>query len=418
MSKRRICIIAFKPVRKTIHALRLIHYLSPHYELTVLGYGDPDPQWPALTWKPLPADTPTLGSKIAKLLRFVPGRVFPKYYDAWFWSVPRHRLAYEYAVASGADAFHANNWQGLLVAIRAARRCGARVVFDMREYGEEEGTNGVLWQTLLKPAVGHFIRSCVADPAAAIDGAVTVCDPIAERYGRELGIRPIVVLNAPLPVDVPPRGRGPAAGAIRLIHHGYAKRGRGLHKLIEALARSDPRFTLDFMLVPDDHGYIAELRRLAERLAPGRVSFQDPVPPAEIVRRVAEYDMGLCVIEPSSYNNLVMLPNKLFEYIQAGLAVCVGPSPAMADLVRAHRVGVVAPSFAPVDVAATLSRLAQRDIEEFQRAARRAAATLNADVEMDKVVALYRAIFGGAAAAPREAARAGDLRRPLEQAPR
>ena len=103
----------------------------------------------------------------------------------------------------------------------------------------------------------------------------------------------------------------------------------------------------------------------------------------------------VCVIEPTSYNNLVMLPNKFFEYVQAGLALCVGPSPAMAELVERHGLGVCAPSFEPADVAATLNRLSAPELGAMQRAARRAAAVLNADVEMAKVVALYRRLLDG-----------------------
>src|SRR5207249_1942195 len=115
----------------------------------------------------------------------------------------------------------------------------------------------------------------------------------------------------------------------------------------------------------------------------------------EIVRRVSEYDLGLCVIEPSSYNNLMMLPNKLFEYIQAGLAVCIGPSPAMIELVVRYRVGAIATSFEPRDVAATLDRLTWPEIRRMQSAARRAATELNADVEMGKLVTLYEGLLEG-----------------------
>jgi len=163
--------------------------------------------------------------------------------------------------------------------------------------------------------------------------------------------------------------------------------------MIRAVALSDPRFTLDLMLMDDDAAHVHDLRRLAEEIAPGRIFFRDPVPPLDIVRTVAEYDIGLCVIQPITYNTLMMLPNKMFEYIQAGLAVCVGPSPAMVEVVRRFGVGVVAASFTPRDVAATLDRLTVDQVEAMRTAALRAARTLNADVEMHKVVDLYDGLW-------------------------
>src|SRR5262245_48415234 len=108
MGKKRICVIAFKHVRSTIHVLRQIDYLAPHFHLNVIGYGTPDPEWPPVAWHALPE--PTLPSKIAKLFWFALGHVFPSCYDAWYWSVGRHKLALAYAISSGADAFHANDW--------------------------------------------------------------------------------------------------------------------------------------------------------------------------------------------------------------------------------------------------------------------------------------------------------------------
>jgi len=392
VSKKRICIIAFKPVRTTIHVLRQIDYLSPHYDLTVIGHGDPDAGWPPLTWHAVPAQT--LVGKVAKGLWYVLGRVFPLFYDAWFWTSERHKLAYKYAVSSGADAIHANDWQSLPIAVAVARRTKGRVVLHLHEYAEEEGASA-LWRLLVAPAIRHLIKTYISESGVPIDASITVCEPIAERYRRELGLDPIVVRNAPKQVEVPPREGRADAKHIRLIHHGYAKRGRGLHNLIEALALTDQRFTLDFMLVDDDHGYVDDLRKLADRLVPGRVRFRQPVPPGEIVRYVSEYDMGFCVIEPSSYNNLMMLPNKLFEYIQAGLAVCVGPSPAMAQLVKQYGVGRVAASFKPADVADTLNQLTLEELNSMKEAAHRAAAVLNSDVEMGKVVAVYRKLLDG-----------------------
>jgi hypothetical protein len=203
----------------------------------------------------------------------------------------------------------------------------------------------------------------------------------------------IVSYNAPKPAGLPAPSHQDD-GRVRMVHHGYAKRGRGLHNLVRAVGLADARFTLDLMLVDDDPGYVDELRRLADRIAPGRVAFRAPVAPDRIVPTVAEYALGLCVIEPTTYNNLMMLPNKFFEYVQAGLGLCVGPSPAMVDLVERHGLGACAPSFEPADVAATLNALTPEQIAAMRARARIAAGRLNADAEMGKIVGLYRDLLG------------------------
>jgi glycosyltransferase involved in cell wall biosynthesis len=390
-SRKRICIIAFKDVRSTIHVLRQIYYLSPHFDLTVIGHGSPDPTWPMLTWHAIPEATRI--SKLARVLWYAAGWRIPSLYVAWYWRTARFRRAYAYALASGADAVHANDWQSLPIAIEVARRTGAQVVFHQHEFAELEREDSRVWRLLVSPALRHILARYTADAEVRIDTSITVCRPIAERYQRELNIDPLVVYNAPTPVDLLDRSRPTKAASIRLIHHGYAQRSRGIERMIEALALADRRFTLDLMLMGDDAGYVRSLRRLAAQLAPGRVFFRDAVRPQDIVRTVAEYDIGLCVIQPRTYNTLMMLPNKLFEYVQAGLAVCVGPSPAMVDVVQHHKVGVCSPGFEPEAVAATLNQLTVHNIQVMRGAARRASLTLNADVEMKKVVDVYHDLF-------------------------
>jgi glycosyltransferase involved in cell wall biosynthesis len=381
--KRRICIIAFKNVKSTIHVLRQIYYLAPHYDLTVIGHGEPDPAWPDLTWHNIPVAT--LRSKIERIIWYSIGRLFPAAYDHWYWHTRRFSEAYEYALHSGADAIHANDWQALPIAVQVARRTGARVVFHQHEYAELERADNVFWRMLVSPALRHLLMKY----SARANASITVCEPIAERYRHELKIDPIVVYNAPKPVEARAGWHATSTTRMRIIHHGYAQSGRGIDQMIRAVAMSDPRFTLDLMLMADDPAHIRYLKRLAEEIAPGRIFFRDPVAPLEIVRTVAEYDIGLCVIQPVTYNTLMMLPNKLFEYIQAGLAVCVGPSPAMVNLVERFGVGVVACSFNPVDVSAALNRLTVEDVHAMRHAALDAARIVNADVEMQKIVDLY-----------------------------
>jgi hypothetical protein len=57
---------------------------------------------------------------------------------------------------------------------------------------------------------------------------------------------------------------------------------------------------------------------------------------------------------------------------------------------------VVAPTFAAGDVAATLNALRPAEIDALRAASVTASKTLNAQVEMGKVVDLYRRLLGGA----------------------
>jgi hypothetical protein len=88
--------------------------------------------------------------------------------------------------------------------------------------------------------------------------------------------------------------------------------------------------------------------------------------PAKIVPTLAHYDIGMHMLPVSSFNHGAALPNKFFEFMFAGLAICVGPSPEMARTVQQHGCGVVIPSFDPDDVAAQLDRLSADEIDAMK----------------------------------------------------
>lgn len=409
MSRRRksICILALSPIARDSRVLRQVQYLAPHYDLTTVGYGAPtltphqhvrwlqirEPQsdfQQALaairkrTWHVFLQQLPALINAGAYRASLYAGRVTPPAYDWGYAMRPVFSQALAAALMYPHDAYHANDWNTLPIAVKAARRFGARVVLDLHEYAPLEFENRPNWW-LYEPMIRHMLHKY----SPYVDVSMTVAEPIAERYRQEFGLQPLVVMNAPESVSLPPRTIDP--DHIRIVHHGVAWPVRKPEVMIQTLALCDTRYTLHLMLLPSD--YVAHLRQLANELAPGRVFFHEPVPPEKIVHEIARYDIGFNYIAPTNYNYLVCLPNKFFESIVAGLAVLTGPSPAMATLINQYRCGLVAPTFAPEDMADLLNRTTAAEWQAMQTASRVASAELNAAHEMEKVVQVYSSLF-------------------------
>lgn len=386
--RKRICIISFSIVAHDARVLRQVEYLSPHYDVTLIGHGNRPKLNLAFQYVSIPRFT-----KISKLLAFpwlVLGKVSSAVYEHWYWSRNRHQRGLQALIEARPDVIHANDWDTLPIAVEAANRTNAKVVTDLHEYAPLQFGNRLLRRIFFAPLIRHMLHKYASYTSAAI----TVCNPIAQRYKEEFGINAIIVRNIPSRVPVSEIEQHIDNKCIRLIHHGGALRDRGLEAMIEGVAEADERFTLDLMLLPDQPKYLEELRRLAAARDPKRIRFIDPVLPSEIAKRLSHYSIGLSIIQPKNYNYLMALPNKLFDYIGSGLAVLVGPSPAMAEIVHHYGVGVVTSSFEPSAIAQALNSLTVEKIIEMRRAARLAANELNADREMAKLVDLYGSLLG------------------------
>lgn len=382
-ARPRIFIFSYSDISRDARVARQAQYLAPRFDVVLLGWG-PTPavaRLPGVTWHSLPSER-SRSTRLAGFFLLALGRLLPAAYTLWHRLRPGYREAMRLALGERCDVYYANDWFALPIAAAGARAHAGRLVLDAHEYSPLEMESSRLWRLLYRPIVLHVL----ARYAPRCTASVTVSRPIAERYAAEYPLNPIVVLNAPALTDAPPTS-APVDDTIRLIHHGNAMRERRIEQMIDAVARTRSSIHLDLMLV-GDAGYIAELKEYATRHAPDRVGFPDPVPPGRIVDALRPYDMGLYLLDSNMFNHAMAMPNKFFDFLAAGLAVCIGPSPAMRELVDRYGFGIVCRSTDPADCAEALDALSPADVERYKDGARRARRTLNAGVEMAKLVEL------------------------------
>lgn len=287
-------------------------------------------------------------------------------FESYYWSQYHVASAAHLLRDAGPDVIIANDLSALPLALRLSG--GKPVIYDAHEYAPKEYEDQYLWRLLFGRYNHAFCRKYLSQAASML----TVCQGIADEYFRNYGVKPHVVHNTPEKQQLLP---SPASeDRIRIVHHGIAGRARHLEVMIEIMSHLDHRFTLDLMLIPVEPDYMKFLVQKAQ--SDPRIRFVEPVPMPEICRRINEYDVGLYLLSPDNFNHRHALPNKFFEFVQARLAVAIGPSPEMAALVRKYKCGVVAESFEPLALAKALQGLNADGVRSLKNASHRAAEEL------------------------------------------
>lgn len=291
------------------------------------------------------------------------------------------------ALAPPSDSFDlviANDLVTVPAALSISR--GKPVIADMHEYEPRQFEDLWQWRVALK---GFYTYWC-ADALPRATSVVTVSPAIAREYQVQFGVTPTVVMNAAQYSDRTPKATG---RNIRMVHSGQAIPSRRLEVMIEA-AKDLPQITLDLYLTASPHavGYLRELRKRASRC--GNVEVRSPVAMQDLGAAIADYDVGLTVLYPSSFNIRHALPNKFFDFIQARLAIVVGPSPEMAAIVTEHGLGAVTADFSPMAVRSTLADLTPAGVDRWKSASERAARTLSAE----RQAVIYRKVVAEALA--------------------
>lgn len=355
-----LLIISYSPLYRDARVLRQIRHFTPDYDVTTCGYGE----------------TP---EGVVDHVQ-IPDEIIYWHKDRKLMITRRYQRAYDTAPVTQHlrgrftpgqfDVILANDVDTVPLAVTLKPRGGVHA--DLHEFSSRQKEESRVWRLAVAPYYRYLVRRWVS----RADSATTVGDGLARQYKSEFGIACSVVVNAPQYADLSPR---PVAWPPRLVHAGNGVAAR-LEVMLEAMSLVTNGATLDLYLIDQGNGYVPALR---ERYADSSViTIHDPVPTAEVVITLNSYDVGVYSLPPISFNFKWAMPNKFFDFVQARLALVIGPSPEMASLVEKYHLGVVAQDFTPEGFAAAINALTPEGLEAAKAASHEAARVLCAEEQV------------------------------------
>lgn len=358
----RVLILCYTHLATDSRVLRQVRSLSEVYDVTSATFGpSPVPGVEHIELRdPPPYRHPWIGRLIYIALFSL--RIFPFLMRLNY----RDRAALTALAGREWDVILANDVDTVPLALKLGARYG--VLADLHEYSSRQDEHSIIWRLVLAP----YARWLVRKTAKGVDAVTTVSHGIAEEYRREFGIDAEVVTNAS---DFRSLAPTPVGSTIRLVHSGVPAVQRRLELMIDAMRLTAAEVTLDFYLLEDGSHYLSELKERAAGLA--TVRFNPPVASGKLVDALNQYDVGLSIFAPTTFNLAWCLPNKFFDYVQARLGVIIGPSPEMQRIVKQRGIGSVLKDFTAESLAEVLEGLRPEVVHEWKRASDRHARELS-----------------------------------------
>lgn len=296
-----------------------------------------------------------------------------------------------------ADLYIAHYVAALPAAAEAAARHGAIYAFDAEDFHlgdlpdapEHRHANAII-----REIEGRYL------PGAAY---VTAGSPgIADAYAKAYGIEtPHTILNVfptgQAPAEWTPRGATPHPSVYWFSQTIGAD--RGLEQAIEAIAiaRTEPHL---YLRGTPASGYLEELMAFAgTNGVADRVHVLPPDEPERMVRLATEYDVGLVAETGRTRNHRIMLSNKQFTFILAGVPLLMSDIPSHREF--AAQAGHAARLFRiedPSTLAAGMDALLQRGdalSEARQQAFRLGQTRYNWELEGAKLIDIVEEALNG-----------------------
>lgn len=239
------------------------------------------------------------------------------------------------------DVYHAHDFETLLLGYLPARIKKVRLVYDSHElWAESRIYVSPFRKKALRPLtvmMEHFLIK-------RTDGVITVNESIAKHLAHKYKIdKPVVVSNFSERFSVG------ASDVLReklaldkkkkiLLYQGGIMTGRGLEKLIECSRYLDN----DIIVVLMGYGHLKKaLQKKIEAENIHRVKILDAVPLDVLINYTASADIGISPIQNICLNHYYSLPNKIGEYIMAGIPFAVSNFPEMRKLAIEENMGAV-----------------------------------------------------------------------------
>lgn len=250
--------------------------------------------------------------------------------SAWFYGEYNARLLLKLLLMR-ADAFYANDSDTLPACCLAARLRGKKLIFDAHELFPD------VPELVEKPHVRRVWKWVERHCLPWVDAAFTVCQSVAEEYGRRYGVEMSVVRNLP-----ERRRRGGAerrqAKGWRLLYQGAVNVGRGVRELVDAMEML-PEGRL---VVAGSGDLLEELKQYASTLPwGGRIEFLGRVEPERLHELTETADLGACLLEDMGLNYRYALPNRVADLAHAGVPILATGFEEIRRVVEHYRTGVL-----------------------------------------------------------------------------
>ena len=175
----------------------------------------------------------------------------------------------------------------------------------------------------------------------------SIADELRNRYGVSYAVvRNMTVLRHPIPGAHP-------LGKPYLLYQGAVNHGRGLDVLIPAMQE------VALPLVICGTGNYMEQSRALVRLhgLEHKVLFTGQLPPRELIRYTYHAYAGINLVEREGLNQYFSLPNKLFDYIHAGIPQVTMDYPEYRRVQEVFEVALLIPDVTEAAVLDAIGRL-------------------------------------------------------------
>ncbi len=231
-----------------------------------------------------------------------------------------------------------------------SRLKGIKMIYDSHEYFTETP------ELVHRPRVQRVWKRIEGFVVPKLKEMITVCDSIAELFEEKYGVKCHVVRNIPPRAALPPKGDKQALD-LPMDKHLLVLQGsginiqRGADELVESMQYLDDCY----LMVIGGGDVLPVLKQMvADLRIEERVRFLPRMPYQQMMAYTQLAELGFVLDKDTNLNYRFCLPNKLFDFIQAGVPIVASHLVEIEKIIKKYDIGLFIPDHEPKSIAETI----------------------------------------------------------------
>lgn len=267
--------------------------------------------------------------------------------SALFYAEYNFRL-FIFLLFSKADIFISNDTDTLMANFVAAKLRHKKILFDAHELFSE------VPELVDRPVIKGFWEMIENTIFPHLKYCYTVCDSIAQYYSKKYNIDMKVVRNLPyFRFETNKNTSKPTQEKI-ILYQGAINKGRGLEWVIDAM----PHVNNAKLVIIGDGDILDKLKLQSNQLhLEKKVEFLGKFSVQELHDYTPKASLGLGLAENMGLSYFYSLPNRVFDFIQAGVPILSTRFPEIANVVENYKTGMLIDQYEPEYLAGIMNQL-------------------------------------------------------------
>lgn len=260
---------------------------------------------------------------------------------------------YFFLMSERTDALFSNDLDTLWANFRASKIKRIPLIYDSHEIFCEVPE---LQKTPLKKRIWERLEKRIVPQ---LKFCITVNESIAGYFKEKYKTHFSVVRNIPqnpdnFTVKTKQELGMPTNKKILILQGAGINIDRGAEELVQAMA-----FVKDAHLFIIGSGDVfTKLKKMvAELNLSDKISIKDKMPKTELLNYTFNADIGMTIDKDTNLNYHFSLPNKIFDYIQAGIPVLASDLPEIKNIISRYNIGSMINNHDPEHIAEMINKM-------------------------------------------------------------